>query len=301
MKSWPQGQRGPDLERLLLSSDDLRGQVTRHQCPRWDHETCPGLDSDQQGCTAALSPAGTQALPSSPEAVTAGAGVGKVCCVNTVHVSRGRNSNPDACRAQCPFKPTVCMDQALQKRQPPPPPSTCGKDSQDAELWATGPGTPESASRGHRASHGPGKVDAAPRLPGAPCPRPGPVRRPRGPPQGQPSRLLPDPWPARPTLVGPGSSTAWPPHSSARPPRGLGGQTALFLLLPRPAELGATPSSAGDAVQTGPSLGTAEQAKCRSAPATQAWNDRWPPWAGKGSHRGRAEAAVAAGHSGLCR
>lgn len=165
MKSWPQGQRGPDLERLLLSSDDLRGQVTRHQCPRWDHETCPGLDSDQQGCTAALSPAGTQALPSSPEAVTAGAGVGKVCCVNTVHVSRGRNSNPDACRAQCPFKPTVCMDQALQKRQPPPPPSTCEKDSQDAELWATGPGTPESASRGHRASHGPGKVDAGPAAP----------------------------------------------------------------------------------------------------------------------------------------
>lgn len=146
----------------------------------------------------------------------------------------------------------------------------------------------------------PAKWTRAPRLPGAPCPRPGPVRRPRGPPQGQPSRLLPDPWPARPTLVGSGSSTAWPPHSSARPPRGVGGQTALFLLLPRPAELGATPSSAGDAVQTGPSPGTAEQAKCRSAPATQAWNDRWPPRAGKGSHRGQAEAAVAAGHSGLC-
>lgn len=102
MKSWPQGQRGPDLERLLLSSDDLRGQVTRHQCPRWDHETCPGLDSDQQGCTAALSPAGTQALPSSPEAVTAGAGVGKVCCVNSPRF-QGEEFKPRCLPSSVPF------------------------------------------------------------------------------------------------------------------------------------------------------------------------------------------------------
>lgn len=158
------------------------------------------------------------------------------------------------------------MDQALQRRQPTPPPSTCGKDNRDVE---TGPRGRGLLSLFHEATR-----------------RPRPRQSGLGP-RGSP-RSVPRAWPRT-------ASTGVPPRGSHRVcclDRGLrsapteawrvlgmalpgphgdaGNVTALFLLLPGLAELGATPSSAGDAVQRGPSRGTADQTKCRSAPVTQA-------------------------------
>lgn len=158
------------------------------------------------------------------------------------------------------------MDQALQRRQPTPPPSTCGKDKRDVE---TGPRGRGLLSLLHEAT-------------GRPRPRQSGLG-----PRGSP-RSVPRAWPRT-------ASAGVPPRGSHRVcclDRGLqsaltevwrvlgmalpgpygdaGNVTALFLLLPGLAELGATPSSAGDAVQRGPSRGTADQTKCRSAPVTQA-------------------------------
>lgn len=287
------------MEYLLLSPDDLRGQVTRHQRPRWDRDTCLAVSG--------WTPTGRAAQPSflllapGPAALAGGRDRG------------GRNRGRPVVLTQPPFQGGGIQTQTPAELSALDSPRSawtkpCRGGSRHrrppagrtVEMRRRGPRGRGLLSVLHEATGrptAPARQTRAPRLPGALCPRPGPGRHPRGPPRGS-HRVH---GLHGPPVVSSDRSVACPLHGSARPPREVSNVTALFLPLSGLAELGATPSSAGDAVQRGPSPGTAEQATCRLAPATQAPNDQWPPQAGKGSRRGRAEAAVAAGHGGLCR